>query len=252
MTTATTLTSRQTRTTPAAPVTGPALPRPRSMPKDHPARLIGTCNDEGDYTFLDVEISGGWNAPEQPCLTHWTADVSVNCEGDEAESTPIATMSITVVDPMAGDPRADLEALDEDAGELGEALFVGNERTPAFHAIALDDAAPVLLINTFDVEPEWRGTGLTPVMALRVLKIFANLGIRTAALHAAPIAEEMSPRERTRIGIKIEKTWAQVGFRNLDATSGFMAMSFDRFAITDSLTRVAGRNPSLRAAADLW
>lgn len=226
------------------------------MAKDHPARIIGTCDATGAYAFLDVEISGGYSAPEHPTLTHWNVEVSVNREASdpdgEAESIAVAALSLTVVDPMAGDPGQDLSLLDMDAGELGEMLFDGQARTPAFDAIAFDDAAPVLLINTFDLDEAWRGTNLSALIALRVLKIFSNLGIRTAALHAAPIAEDMSPAERTRIGMKIERMWAQVGFLNLDTTTGFMAMSFDRFAIADSLVRVAGRNPALRAAADLW
>lgn len=235
----------------AAPANLATRTRTRPMPRCHPARVLGTCNDEGDYTFLDVEITGGWSAPDAPTLTHWSADLSVATDGDD-EAISVATMTITIVDPMAGNPRAELAAHDEDAGELGEALFVGTSRSPAFHAIALDDAAPVLLINTFDVDDDWRGTNLTPLMALRVLKTFSNLGIRTAALHAAPIAEDMSPAERTRIGMKIEQMWAQVGFRCLDTTTGFMAMSFDRFAVNDALVRVAGRNTALRAAADMW
>jgi hypothetical protein len=221
----------------------------RTLPKNHPARVIGTHNDDDEYTFLDVEVTGGWVDPAHPTLTHWTADISVTGPDD---SMSVATMSLTVVDPTVGLPAAELADLDEDAEELGEALFFGQARTTAFNAIAPNDGLPVLLINTYDVDDDWRGTALTPVMALRVLKVFAGLGIRTAALHAAPIAEDMTPAERTRIGVKIEKMWSQVGFINLDTHSGFMAMPFNRATVTETLTALAGKNTTLRAAADIW
>lgn len=236
------------------PMTAAVATRParinRTLPKNHPARIIGTCDDDGEYTFLDVEITGGWVNPAHPTLTHWSAELAVNTPDDT--SYTIATMSLTVVDPTVGLPAAELADLDEDAEELGEALFFGQARTTAFNTVAPDNGLPVLLINTYDVDTDWRGTLLTPVMALRVLKVFAGLGIRTAALYAAPIAEDMSPAERTRIGVKIEKMWSHVGFTNLDTTTGFMAMPFTRATITDTLTDLAGKNTHLRAAADLW
>jgi hypothetical protein len=249
-TTKTTTQTAQVADTLATPQVRKQASRARTMPHQHPARIIGTLNEEGSIAFLDVEITGGWSAPDAPTLTHWVADLRVHQDGEP--NIEVASMSITIVDPMAGDPVAELTATDLDAGELGEVLFEGPERSSAFHAIAFDDASPVLLINTFEVAQDWTGTALTPLMALRVLKTFAGLGIRTAALHAAPIAEDMSPRERTRIGMKIEQMWSQVGFRNLDSETGFMAMSFDRFALNDTIMELAAPRPCLRAAADIW
>lgn len=251
MTQITNTTSTGTGTSPT-PATAPTRPRRRCLPTRHPARILGHRNPDGTYPYLDVEITGGWTNPDQPTLTHWTADLTAVHHGHEDHTTPVATMTLTVVDPTAGLPGQELAALDEDAAELGDMLFFGQARTPHLHALAPDDGAPVLLVNTFTVDNDWRGTLLTPILALRVLKIFANLGLRTAALHAAPMADDMTPADRTRIGVKIERMWATAGFTNLDTHSGFMAMTFTRATLDDTLTALTGTHRALRAAADRW
>ena len=107
------------------------------------------------------------------------------------------------------------------------------------------------------MDPDWSGTDLTPVLVLRVLKTFANLGIGSAALCAAPIAEDLIPSERDRIATKIASMWSRVGFvpirtANLDGYDNIvMAATFDYASLSGLLDALVGTDPVLRAAADL-
>lgn len=228
---------------------------------DHRTEVLLGYHDALASTMV-MHLSGGWTAPQTPSLSHWEARFSCERHDDTGlnlvETLPVARMTLTVVTPAAGDPLGDLSLHDQDAGELGEVLFHDDgERTAAFGEVVEDDYRPVLLIDTYEVEDGWRGTDLTPVLALRALKAFAHLGIDAAALCAAPIAEDMSIAERERVAARIGAMWTKAGFTPLAApvTDGLdplvMAAPLDGHALDETLHLLVGTDEALIVAAAL-
>lgn len=222
--------------------------------------LVGYHDDL--VASVTMNLSGGWTIPQMPSLSAW--EVQFTYERHDAdglrivESLPVATMTLIVTNPVAGVPRDDLRRFGEDAGELGDILFHDSgERTDAFSVVVEDDYRPVLLIDTFEVYDGWRGTSLTPVLALRALKAFAHLGIDAAALCAAPIAEDMSVAERERVADRISTMWTKVGFTALDVpvTDGLdplvMAATLDGYDLDETLHLLVGTDETLIVAAGL-
>lgn len=218
------------------------------IPDGHPARMLSDfdlasadLDDNFHPPFLTVNISGGRREPDTKSLRHWWAEASVEnvtSSGPGLKLT-VARMHCTVAHPLLGYPATDLDHIDEDSAVLGAALFDDQERTGSFEAIA-NDWGPVVLVNSYVVEPGWRGTGYTPFIAARILDMFSHLGVSAAALQAAPMAR-LSAKERARVSGKIAAMWEQVGFKQLSDAPEFMAMPLDPIYMADTLERLIER-----------
>jgi hypothetical protein len=140
-----------------------------------------------------------------------------------------------------------LDAVSGDALSIGELVLGDDEASLRFEDIA-DAAAfdPFLIVGTFRVDPEWRGTVLTPVLAARMLEPFAALGVQAAALLAAPIqTEDMTAEEFLAAQTAIARMWTAIGFRPL-SEDGYMAAALDP-AVFDDVTEAATEQiPDLR------
>lgn len=222
------------------------------LPADHPAHILGTANDDDEYAYLNVDVSGSGRpgGPPGRSLMHWHAALSVQRHSETPLNQPVATMGMTVVNPDNGNPLEDLDSLDQDAYELGAALWTGNgEVKAAFEAVTDTFGGPVLLIDSYIVEPSWRGTAVTPLMALRVLEVFAHTGVTAAALKAWPMTASLSDPSRFRAAAKISKMWSRVGFEHLGADTNVMAMPLNPGAIRTAMKSLAQLDPVLREVA---
>lgn len=224
-----------------------------AIPADHPAHIIGTPDESDAHARLEVHVSGGHRPFDAPSLMHWHADISVTRWSDDSWSMPVATMNLTAVNPYLGDPFRDLDSRDQDSYELAEALWTygTGERTDDFLDIAPDDGGHVLLVDTYEMQPAWRGTPLTPLIALRVLDVFGHLGFNAAALTAAPMSTDLDLAERDRVATRIATMWERVGFSHLTDDGKVMAMSFDCESVQQQMREIAGDDPVLREAIDL-
>lgn len=170
---------------------------------------------------------------------------------------PVATMSLTVVNEFLGHPVMDLDAIDADSLVLGEALWDGDQRAEEFEAHTDGDWGPVALVNSYEVVPEWRGTPLTSLIALRMLDVFAHLDLSAAALYAAPYNTDLPDEQRTAASIKIAAMWKAAGFAHLRPGASpstdrcrILVRALDPTKGAEDIRVLVGSDPVLRAAAD--
>lgn len=228
------------------------------VPVGHPAHILLDPDDVHEYPHLNIEIVSG-NRPEAiPGIRYWYATATVQDHAETPLNIPVAHMSITLVNEDLCDPVDALDAIDSDSLILGDSLWVGGERRPEFDDIAHDNWGPVAIVNSYEVVPAWRGTPLSPMIALRMLHVFAELDVSTAALYAAPYNSNIKGAARDTARAKIAAMWARAGFTRLhpdadDAAefSRVMARTLDPTEIDDHLEALAGDDPALREALDL-
>lgn len=111
-----------------------------------------------------------------------------------------------------------------------------------------DNLGQVAIVNSYEVAPEWRRTPLGPMLALRMLNVFAELDVSAAALYAAPCNGSLKGAERDTASTKIAAMWERAGFTRLypeappaEEFSHVMARSLNSSAIG---RHVAARHPS--------
>jgi hypothetical protein len=155
-----------------------------------------------------------------------------------------------------------LEAADADSQELSdlvEATFMGRgdnglseAATAAFaQSSGYEEGVnqQLMTVDTFEMNPLWRGTALTPYVAALALSKFAHLGQDAFILHAHPMTYG-DPGSRPKeywdaTQKKIAAMWRTVGFRSYDGEF-HMAGSFPEYQLDDFLERAEDLWPYLR------
>lgn len=228
------------------------------VPADHPAGVLLNPDELHVYPHLYVEMCSGARPDGLTSLRSWSGEATVR---DHATERPlnisVASMDVTVVNEFLGDPVFDLDALDADSMVLGAALWDGETRTEAFENITDGDWGPVVVVNSFVMAPDWRGTPLSPVVALRMLEVFAHAGLSAAALYAAPYNSDLPADERAAASIKIAAMWERAGFTRLHPDASrhsdngrVMVRTLDPTEIANELESLAGSDPVLQAAIE--
>lgn len=227
-----------------------------ALPADHPAHSLGPT-DEGDRLWLDVTAASGRRDEEAPSAAFWHAGAFVRSDVTDAPLRRVARMDLTVVNDQLGNPIVDLDAIGQDAHELSSSLWDGGGNTSeAFNRVVTDTDydvvfGPVLLVDTFEVDRDWRGSAVTPLLALRMLEIFAHLGLEAAALTAAPVgARNLPEAEHRRVQALIQTMWERVGFVSLGGPDTTMAMRLDPRRLRDRIEELAGDDPVLAEIGD--
>lgn len=120
-----------------------------------------------------------------------------------------------------------------------------------------DNWGPVAIVNVYEVTSDWRGTPLSPMLALRMLNVFAELDVSAAALYAAPYNSSLKGAERDTASAKISAMWERAGFARLHPNaapahefSHVMARSLNPTEISRQIDALAGRHPVLREAVE--
>lgn len=166
-------------------------------------------------------------------------------------------MSLTLVNEFLCDPVYVLDVIDGDSLLIGEALWKGDERRPEFEDLVPDNWGAVAVVNLCEVVPDWRRTPLSPMLALRMLNVFAELDISAAALYAAPYNSSLRGAERAVASAKILAMWERAGFTRLypqaspaEEFSHVMVRPLNASDIDRHVAALAGRDRVLRAAVE--
>lgn len=227
------------------------------VPDGHPAYVLLDPEQKHEYPSIEIEVSSGRRPEGIPGLRHWWATAVVTDYATPPLHIPVARMSVTVVNEFLCDPVYALDAIDSDSRILGEALWSGNERRPEFEDLVPDNWGPVAIVNSYEVVPDWRRTPLSPMLALRILNVFAELDISAAALYAAPYSSSIDGPDRDAASVKIAAMWRRAGFTRLhpDAKTGsefshVLARPLDSTEIDRCIETLAGTDPALRAAVE--
>jgi hypothetical protein len=217
---------------------------------------------------IAITVSGGQAFEGYGHIRRWTvrADlpgdvVPLDADADEVADivarvdTREGVVSVAVMDAFSVDPRQDsarevitsLDAVGGDALTIGDLLLGGGAASALFEDLTeASPFDPFLIVSTYQVVPEWRGTVLTPALAARMLEPFAALGVQSAALQAAPIlTEDLDPARYTAAQWAIARMWATVGFRPLHK-DGYMALGLDPTELDLVVQDAAQQLPDLR------
>lgn len=230
---------------------------PPGVPEDHPAHILADPDDEHDYPHIEIEMCSGPRAEGIAGLRYWWATATVTNHATPPMNIPVARMSLTVVNEFLCDPVYALDAIDSDSLVMGDALWRKGQRRPEFEDVAPDNWGPVAIINSYEVEPDWRRTPLSPMIALRFLAVLAELDLSAAALYAAPYNSSIDGPERDAASAKIAAMWERAGFARLrpDAAPGtdqshIMVRALDPNEIDTHIETLAGTDPILREAVE--
>lgn len=227
-----------------------------TVPEGHPAHIL-LDEEHHDFPHIQIQVASGSRPEGLPGVRRWWATATVTDHATPALNIPVARMSLTLVNEFLCDPLYVLDAIDSDSLLIGEALWRGEERRPEFEDLAPDNWGPVAIVNSYEVVPDWRRTPLSPMIALRMLDVFAELDVSAAALYAAPFNSSIRGAERTAATAKIVAMWERAGFARLypEAApvaefSHVMVRSLNSAEVGRQIEALAGRHPVLREVVE--
>ena len=183
-------------------------------------------------------------ANEEPESWHVSADV-FDDSGTRVKSH-VGDIIIVVVDVyQTRDPFGLLDGEDADLGAIAGTVF--DARTGQLDPDLDDLLEPlgdrILILNSVQLIPEWRGFGLGILLAGTAIKKLSG-GVRAAVCYPAPTGEPAngepdSPAALEQAIEALSRTWAQLGFEHF--RDGVHVLDLSLVALDESLGRLHKR-----------
>lgn len=193
----------------------------QAEPPNHesPSELPGAV----DSLVLDYNSrQHAFKTDEEQCLHEWYVKIEcVDEDGDLSHNVGYVTAYTVEYENMT-DPFAILDDETADLGHIGGVLF--DEDTGELVSDLEDQidglGDGVLIIDSVQLDPAWRGRGLGPLLVGMVIE-YLGAGRRFVALQAAPterrnaageVVDKISDGERGAAKEKLGALWSQLGF----------------------------------------